>query len=196
MHLRLVAPPPAYLDATPWIDHDHPSVAALARDLRGPDDLATAARAFAWVRDEVQHAGDHRVSPTACRASDVLAARAGWCFAKSHLLVALLRANGIPSGLAYQRLALDQAAGTYTLHGLVAAQLPQIGWYRMDPRGNKTGVSSAFDPPRERLAFALTAPGERDLPDVHALPREDVVACLAHPTWEAVLAHLPDAENP
>lgn len=193
VHLRLTDPPAAYLASSEWIDHAHPAVRAQAAALRGADARETTARAFAWVRDEVRHAGDHRAGPTTCRASDVLAARAGWCFAKSHLLVAMLRANGIPAGLAYQRLALDVDARTFTLHGLVAAQLPGLGWSRMDPRGDKPGISTAFDPPREHLAFSASGPGERDLQEVRARPLPSVVACLTqNATWERVLAALPD----
>lgn len=183
-----------HLAASEWIDHDHPEVRRQAGLLRGGTPDETAARCFAFVRDEVRHAGDHRLSPTTCRASDVLAQRAGWCYAKSHLLVALLRANGIPAGLAYQRLSLEGDGPPFTLHGLVAAQLPEHGWYRMDARGNKPGVDARFAPPVERLAFSVTLPGERDLPGVHAEPLTEVVECLTrHATWDAVRAHLPDA---
>ncbi|WP_338430147.1 transglutaminase domain-containing protein [Synechococcus elongatus] len=35
--------------------------------------------------------------------------RTGYCYAKSHLLVALLRACSIPAGFCYQRLSFDAA---------------------------------------------------------------------------------------
>lgn len=183
-----------FLTPNRWVDSDHPSVVALAAQLAqdAKDDTDFARRAFEWVRDEVRHAGDARASPTTCRASDALRERQGWCFAKAHLLAALLRARGIPAALMYQRLALDAAATRFTLHGLVAAQLPGVGWYRMDPRGNKPGVDAQFTPPVERLAFEL-GPGETDVPGRHAEPLPSVTACLTtHATWDAVLAHLPD----
>ncbi|MBI2949982.1 MAG: hypothetical protein HYY23_20300 [Verrucomicrobia bacterium] len=43
--------------------------------------------------------------------------RAGFCYAKSHLLAALLRARGIPAALCYQRLAFDAAGSAFCLHG-------------------------------------------------------------------------------
>jgi transglutaminase-like putative cysteine protease len=59
-----------------------------------------------------------------CSASEALAAGTGYCFAKSHLLAAVLRANGIPAALCYQRLALDESAEEsqrrFSLHGLNA----------------------------------------------------------------------------
>ena len=63
-----------------------------------------ADRLEASVRDEISHSGDFRVNQPTCAASEVLRHKAGWCFAKSHLLAALLRANSIPAGLCYQRL--------------------------------------------------------------------------------------------
>lgn len=187
-------PPPArFLESSEWIDHEHPAVAEAARRLASPggDAAEVARRCFEWVRDEVLHSADHRTGPVTCRASDALLHRAGYCFAKSHLLAALLRANGIPAGLSYQRLALGD--GRFTLHGLVSVWLPGHGWIRADPRGLKPGLEARFEPPAEHLPFRPQDPGETDLPGVHAEPWPEIVACLTrHATWEAVLDDLPD----
>lgn len=69
-----------------------------------PDDVAFAKAAYEWVRDQVTHsvgAQNPRVTVTAAK---VLAAPTGLCYGKSHLLAALLRAEGITTGLCYQRL--------------------------------------------------------------------------------------------
>lgn len=51
---------------------------------------------------------DKRVT---CSASDVLQHRSGICYAKSNLLAALLRKEGIPTRFCYQRLILfEQSA--------------------------------------------------------------------------------------
>lgn len=186
-----------FLAASEWIDHDHPDVRAQARSLRRADAAATARTCFEFVRDEVRHAGDHTAGPTTCRASDVLRERQGWCFAKAHLLAALLRANAIPAALCYQRLSLDDEGAPYTLHGLVAVELPGYGWYRIDPRGNKPGVDARFEPPVERLAFTPRLEGERDIAGRFAEPLPEVVRCLAsHASADAVRAHLRDLANP
>lgn len=186
-----------FLAAGAWIDADHPDIVALARRLRAPDETQTARQCFEWVRDEVRHSGDFEADVTTCRASDVLRERTGWCYAKAHLLAALLRANGIPAALCYQRLSLEGGGAPFTLHGLVAVHLPAHGWYRIDPRGNRPGVDARFEPPRERLAFVPFEPGESDLPGRHAEPLPAVVACLtAHQGWRAARANLPDAGIP
>lgn len=185
----------AYLGASTWIDADEPDVAATARRLaagaRSEADIVRAC--FEFVRDEIAHSADFRRNPVTCRASSVLRHGTGFCYAKSHLLAALLRANGIPAGLCYQRLATGDSAAPYCLHGLNAVWLADFGWYRLDPRGNKPGIDARFDPPRELLAFSLSDPQERDLPGVLAEPLPVVVEVLERcDTVEQVLAGLPD----
>lgn len=184
------------------VDCQHPAIVAqagaLAADLApGPDhEAAYVQRCFEFVRDEVRHSGDHRCGPVTCTASDVLRHRSGYCYAKSHLLAALLRAQGVPAGLCYQRLSVgDAATAPCCLHGLNAVWLQGHGWYRLDARGNKPGVVARFTPPVEALAFAVRPPLERDLPEIWAEPLPVVVEVLERcSTWQQVLAELPDVE--
>ena len=184
-----------YLRPTEVMDCDHPEVRNLARALADgvSDPTAIAKRSFEWVRDEIRHSGDFQVNQPTCAASEVLRHKAGWCYAKSHLLAALLRANGIPAGLCYQRLAMDGGTHRFMLHGLNAVLLPEFGWYRIDPRGDKPGVDARFDPPNEKLAWPVTIEGEGHLREVWADPLPSVVAVLrGYDTWEGVQDHLPD----
>ena len=186
-----------YLRSTDIIDWTVPEVRNLAMVLAegvvGPMEIAR--RCFEWVRDEVRHSHDHQLNPVTCTASEVLRHRIGYCYAKSHLLAALLRANGIPAGLCYQRLSRDENGPPYCLHGLNAAYLEGIGWYRVDPRGNRADVDAQFTPPVERLAFTPRLPGEGDLPEILADPLPVVVSALrAYPSWDALWDHLPDVE--
>ncbi len=184
-----------FLRSTDVIDWDHPAVLELAKSLKADSTLETAQRCFEWVRDEVRHSWDYKMNPVTCSASEVLAARTGYCYAKSHLLAALLRANGIPTGLCYQRLEAYEP-GTYSLHGLNAVYLPETGWYRIDARGNKPGVDAQFVPPVEQLAFKLQAAGEYDFQGILAEPLAHVVAALqAARDWEDASNHLPDVES-
>jgi transglutaminase-like putative cysteine protease len=184
-----------YLRATTIINWDHPDVRVLAENLAaGCDSPAEVARrCFEWVRDQIYHSVDYQLNPVTCAASDVLEARTGFCYAKSHLLVALCRANNIPAGLCYQRLQTDAESASYCLHGLVAVLLPRHGWYRVDPRGNRPGIDAQFVPPIEQLAFAIEQPGEADLPGVYRDPLPIVVTALqTAPTTEALMCNLPD----
>lgn len=186
-----------YLAATPVIDFDTPDVAAAAGRLAaGAASEADVARAcFEFVRDEIRHSSDFKMNPVTCKASDVLRHRTGYCYAKSHLLAALLRANGVPAGLCYQRLSVGESGAPYCLHGLNAVYLKDVGWYRVDARGNKPGIDARFAPPVEQLAFAIRAREERMLPEIWAEPLPVVVDALTrYDTWDAVLANLPDVE--
>ncbi len=184
-----------FLHASAVVDWQHPAVLARARTLRGVEDApaAIARRCFEWVRDEIKHSGDFALSAVTCRASDVLLEGSGYCYAKSHLLAALLRANGVPAGLCYQRLALDGTGARFCLHGLNAVRLPSHGWYRVDPRGNRAGIDAQFQPPVERLAFTPTMPGEFEVPDVWPEPLAVVTDALqAHTDARVLGQQLPD----
>jgi transglutaminase-like putative cysteine protease len=184
-----------YLRATEVIDWMHPSVSAKAQELSegARDAQEIARRCFEWVRDNIQHSSDFKRNPVTCNASDVLREGTGYCYAKSHLLAALLRANGIPAGFCYQRLSIDETGPPYSLHGLNAVHLPTFGWYRIDPRGNKEGVDAQFSPPVERLAFRIAFPEERLFRKILADPLPVVVNALrAHSTWDAMYRNLPD----
>ena len=184
-----------FLQPTDTITSTDPAIVAaaaeIAADARG--DVEVARRCFVWVRDAVRHSVDAQEPVVTCTASEVLRHRLGFCYAKSHLLAALLRARGIPAALCYQRLAYDSPESGFFLHGLVAIHLKRHGWYRVDPRGNKPGIHADFTPPVETLPYAPSRPGEMDLPERYPDALACVVATLrAWPTAGEVRAHLPD----
>lgn len=182
--------------ATAIIDWTAPAVLAQAQVLRegAADQIEVARRCFEWVRDEIRHSVDAGDETLTLRASDVLRERTGFCFAKCHLLAALLRANGLRAGFAYQRLALKNESRAFGLHGLTIVDLPGYGWYRVDPRGNKPGVRAEFAPPSERLAFRLSQTGEVQFPGIYPEPVPPVVRALERDRRvSTVAACLPDA---
>jgi transglutaminase-like putative cysteine protease len=184
-----------YLRPTHVIDSDAAPVVDLAAVLAGDasDDEVIARRCFLWVRDNVRHSSDGEIPTVTCSASEVLKHRVGFCFAKSHLLAALLRARGVPAALCYQRLALDERGNAFCLHGLVSVFLQRHGWYRIDPRGDKAGISTDFCPPTERLAFAPRVAGEMDIAARFADALPGVVKTLRrYRTAAEVAADLPD----
>jgi transglutaminase-like putative cysteine protease len=184
-----------YLKVSEVIDWKHPDILERAKQIASGLETPTAiAKAcFEWVRDEICHSYDYQMNPVTCRASDVIHYKTGYCFAKSHLLAALLRANQIPAGFCYQRLSLDDKGAPYSLHGFNAIHLPEMGWYRVDARGNKAGVDAQFIPPQERLAFKIQFPEEADFPGILHEPLQMIVESLqSQRTWNEMLCHLPD----
>ncbi|MFG2972761.1 transglutaminase family protein [Streptomyces sp. NPDC048331] len=171
----------AYLASSEAIDHWHPVVQETADTLwsSSGDAYSYAEAAFEFVRDTIPHSADSGDPRVAWRASDVLTTRNGICYAKSHALVALLRAQGIPAGLCYQRLT-DDGGTNPVVHGLVAVRLPGgTRWSRLDPRGNKPGVDARFDLDQERLAFPVRPElGEIDYPELHAAPHPAALKAL------------------
>jgi len=186
----------SYLAFSTYIDGDHPEVAKKAAELAAgcaaEEDVVK--KCFEFVRDAISHSWDYQINKVTCRASDVLQHKTGFCYAKSHLLAALLRKNGIPTGLCYQRVPMG-AQSQLALHGLNAVHLKNHGWYRIDPRGNKPGVNAQFAPPHEFLAFQMN---ERtmDLPEIWPEPLPQVVHALT--TFSStlqVLQNLPDIDD-
>ena len=150
---------------------------------------------FEFVRDEIKHSKDYQLNPVTCKASAVLLYKTGYCYSKSHLLAALLRANGIPAGICYQRLTIDDNRPPFCIHALNAVYLPLIGWYRIDARGNKPGVDAQFIPPIEKLAFPIMVEGEADLPGIWHEPLPQVIKVLrSSKSFQEVADNLPDIE--
>lgn len=186
-----------YLKESEVINWQHPEIVSLAAELaescQSTNDIAKSC--FEWVRDTIRHSWDFQLNPVTWKASDVLTHKTGYCYAKSHLLGALLRANSIPVGFCYQRLSLKGDGAPYCLHGLNAVFLPEYGWYRIDPRGNKEGVDAQFKPPIEQLAFSTNDKLEADLPEIWPEPLDCVVSVLRnYDDYLDVYNNLPDVE--
>jgi transglutaminase-like putative cysteine protease len=174
--------PVEYLAADQIIDGTDPDVAALARELRHEhaDDIAFSAAAFEYVRDAIAHSWDVQDRRVTVSASDTLRAGVGLCYCKAHLLTAMLRVEGVPAGLCYQRLTDD--GRRFEVHGLLAVFL-EGAWRRLDPRGNKPGIDAQFSLETERLAWH-TRPdlGEIDYPVVFIQPHHAVITALTQAT--------------
>jgi transglutaminase-like putative cysteine protease len=186
-----------YLESSKYINWKNPKIKELAKLLSSGllDEESISKKCFEWVRDNIRHSSDYKLNPVTCKASDVLIQKTGYCYAKSHLLAALLRANNIPAGLCYQRLSVKGDGAPYCLHGLNVVFLKNHGWYRIDARGNKEGVSSQFSPPQEQLAFPINSKFEADLPEIWSEPLPIIVSVLEkYETYEDVYYNLPDIE--
>jgi transglutaminase-like putative cysteine protease len=160
-----------YLQACPYVDWHHESVLAQAALLsQGKHDIYSVTQScFEFVRDEIKHSWDYRTNRVTVTASEALEQGSGFCYSKSHLLAALLRANAIPTAIVYQRVQLDQTP-SYCLHALNAVCLPEYGWYRLDARGNTADIDAQFTPPVEKLAIELFGLGEFFLEGLFASP--------------------------
>ena len=98
------SPPSQYLEATAFIDAEHPTVRAFTDRAVGgaPTDSERISRLFAAVRDEIRY-DPYRVSyePRDYVASNVIAAGAAYCVPKAVVLAAAARSLGIPARLGF-----------------------------------------------------------------------------------------------
>ncbi|MBR6536526.1 MAG: GNAT family N-acetyltransferase [Lachnospiraceae bacterium] len=156
-----------YLESTDIIDFNSKEISDLAELLfaESENSLDYIKNAYEYVRDRISHSADAGEDAVTCSASEVLAAGHGICFAKSHLLAALLRRKGIFCGFCYQKLILDdETAPVLIYHGLNGVYLAEYDkWIRLDARGNKEGVNAQFSVETEQLAFPIRPEkGEED----------------------------------
>lgn len=188
-----------YLEDTGVVDWQTPVVYDKARKLLGPgastEDRIRAA--YEFVRDDIQDclAEGHASPAVPCTASQVLREGAGLSYARCHLLAALLRAQGIPTGFGYQRLGDPGCPRGYALHGWAAAWLPDPQrWLPLDPAGRSEGGPLAFrlDPPHFAQRPDPEA-GEMHFPTLYARPVRPVVDLLEKAdTLARIRPHLPN----
>ncbi|MGG4144229.1 transglutaminase family protein [Paenibacillus algorifonticola] len=176
-----------YLEETTEVDYGHFSIKALASELysQSLNEMDYVKTAFEFVRDHISHSVDIQSSRVTCRASEVLLFKEGICYAKSNLLCALLRCQGIPAGFCYQRLTLGDTPDTgYVIHALNAVYIRSIGkWIRLDARGNKSGVDAQFSLEEEKLAFPIREEyDEIDYPVIYTKPNIKTIHSLLQNT--------------
>ena len=162
-----------YLMETPSIDYMNPLIQDKVRELRDEsgDTLDYIKRSYLFVRDEIPHSWDIETNIVSKTASDVLKNKTGICWTKSCLLAALLRADGIPSGVSYQLLTrADDASEGYMIHALNTGYIKDLDkWIRLDARGNKENINAYFSLDEEHLAYTIRSElGELDYHDNHS----------------------------
>ena len=156
-----------YLKKDGVVNYENVNIIQLADLLwsNADSDVDYIKRAYEFVRDNISHSADINEDSLTCSASEVLAAGHGICFAKSHLLAALLRCKSIPTGFCYQKLILDEETTPILVyHGLNGVYInADRKWIRLDARGNKEGINAQFSLDEEYLAFPIcTEKGEKD----------------------------------
>jgi transglutaminase-like putative cysteine protease len=149
-----------YLSPAEYIDSDHDSVGAKAREVAdaAADPAERARRLYGFVRDGIRY--DPYIDYTdreSYRASSVLAKGQAYCVGKASLYVALCRAVGIPARLGLadvkNHLAtprLLEAVGTdvFAYHGYVEI-MPADRWVKATPTFNVSLCRKLGVPPLE-----------------------------------------------
>lgn len=184
-----------YLEDTITIDWQTPSVTETGRRLvegvESPE--ARVERIFAFVRDEIADSFAIETDVRTCRASEVLRERTGVSHAQSHLLAALLRFAGFPTGFCHARLRDPERPDRFVLHGFNAVHWAPLGASRS--RETRTGGAATGGAPTGGWIYLDATGRERSRePESGGAPgsvRES--ACRFEPPWQ--LACAPDVER-
>lgn len=172
-----------YLRQDDVIDYKNKAITELADTLfqKADNESDFVKKTYEFVRDHISHSADINNDVLTCTASEVLKAGHGICFAKSHLLAALLRCKSVPTGFCYQKLVLDDdTADVLIYHGLNGVYMKDYRkWIRLDARGNKVGVNAQFSVETEQLAFPIrSALGEVDNALLYPAPDKNILEKL------------------
>lgn len=172
-----------YLKQDNVIDYNNVVITQIADSLyeKAHSETEFIKSAYEFVRDKISHSADINEDILTCSASEVLKAGHGICFAKSHLLAAILRFKTVPAGFCYQKLILDdETAPVLIYHGLNGVYVKEYKkWIRLDARGNKEGVNARFSLDEEQLAFPVRPEkGEEDCFTVYPDPDKKVLEKL------------------
>lgn len=161
--VREVELDPAFLAATEFCDATHPSIAALANHLTAgfaaPREKAVAL--FQWVQEHLKY----RVGHWNRKASLALTDDEGTCTVKANLLVALLRAVGIPAAFGVMAVNGQEYFGPVTPRVLrchISRRSPHVyvcvwlgAWLRCDPCDDHRLAHNTFviNPPSKPVAW-------------------------------------------
>lgn len=181
-----------YLKCSNVIDFDNKEIIALADMLfnKSCNELDFIKRAYEFVRDNISHSADINEDVITCSASEVLREGHGICFAKSHLLAALLRCKSVPTGFCYQKLIVDdEKIPVLAYHGLNGVYLKDYQkWIRLDARGNRSDVNAQFSIEKEQLAFSVRSQmGEEDNFIIYPDPDTNILKNLRENKTRTVL---------
>ena len=185
-----------YLKSDDIIDFDDSSIEEASEQLiEGlKDNISKAQAIFEFVRDQIFHSFQISATSVTLKASEVLDKGHGICYAKAHLLTAMMRAAGIPAGLCYQ-IIRDESDDRLVVHGLSAIYIEEIEkWIRLDASKGIEEINTFIDFDRELPGLTVnTEIGEQDDPTIYILPSKQVIKALRKSqTVDELRNNLPD----
>lgn len=188
-----------FLQENNYIDFSSPLIIEKAKQLFHciNSDVEKAKIAYEFVRDEIPHSFDIKANIITAKASDVLKYRTGICHAKANLLAALLRSQGIPTGMCFQHITLadDDSIG-YCVHCYNAIYINNR-WIKVDARGNTNGKNAQFSVDLAILAYPNRQNyNEFFWPGIYANPHLDTMKMLDKATClQDILDNIPNYVN-
>lgn len=187
-----------YLTDSPYLLLTNQTILELSNTLvyNCKTEVEKITKIYEYVRDQFPHSIDCKATKVSVNALDVINNGHGICYAKSNLLAALLRVQGIYTGFCYQRLTLDDNDDSkgYCLHALNAVYIDN-GWHRIDARGNKARINAQFSLDKEQLAFHIRSKyKEVDYPTIYVEPLPCTLEALqCSKNVEELINNLPNS---
>lgn len=180
-----------YLGADEIIDYNNHAIIEQADTLFGAakDKTDFIRLAYEYVRDNIPHSADIGMSSIPYVASDVLNQKHGVCFAKAHLLAAILRCKDVPSGFCYQKVILnEEQPEKLAYHGISGVYIEELNrWIRLD-----AGTGGEFSLKEEHLVFQIREEkGEKDSYMIYPVPDRNVIECLQRSQSLCILMESP-----
>jgi transglutaminase-like putative cysteine protease len=170
-----------YLECSEVIDGTNSEIQKISQNLGeyADNEIELVKSVYEFVRDKISHSSDVNETTVTWKASDVLKYKHGLCFAKSHLLAAILRNLDVPTGFCYQKLEFDSG---HILHGLNAVYFKDLDlWTRLDARGNTNGINAQFSVHEEILAYlSKKENGDVDYPFIFTKPDFQIINALKY----------------
>lgn len=187
-----------YLLDSPYLLLTNPRIQELSNNIvyNCKTEVEKITKIYTYVRDQFSHSMDCKATKVSITSLDVIHNGHGICYAKSNLLTALLRVQGIYTGYCYQRLTLDDndESRGYCIHALNAVYINNK-WHRIDARGNKEGIDAQFSLDKEQLAFSIRSKyKEMDYPVVYTRPLDCTLQALQNSkNVEELIQNLPSS---
>jgi hypothetical protein len=168
----------SYLESSDIIDYDNSLIQDVVDQLtNGINDNVYKVRSiYEFTRDHVFHSFEINATSVTIKASEVIDQGHGTCFSKSHLLAALMRAAGIPTGFCYQVL-YDTDLERLVVHGFNGVYIEELQkWVRMDSCTHKDQDDLGFDPLDEQSVRPInTNLGESDDYIIYSSPNKRII---------------------
>jgi transglutaminase-like putative cysteine protease len=170
-----------YLKESDIINYSSPNISELSDKLmeKSADKNEYIENVLEFFKENIPHSNDIKKELITCIASDVLKERHGICFSKSHLFAALMRCKGIPTGLCYQKIILDdETKPVLVFHGLNGIYVEELKkWVRLDPGYKDSTIK--FPEESEKTLYKLRSQkGEMDVWTVYPDPDPSILRKL------------------
>lgn len=122
-----------YLNPEPYIESDDSYIKGIAKQINGSCTEEIVQKTYEYIQNNMTY----KIEPRITGAKQALKDRYGKCSEYSAIMIAILRAKGIPARLVIGNIARESA----TQHNWVEVYYDEYGWVTVDPTTRPTNVN-------------------------------------------------------